>query len=78
MTSEHILGRHTAELNEQGTLILYGPGMRMALPYDEAYALLMWLYENHRETLYQLAHEEQEPWQSHATKEEGLGDDYAF
>ena len=59
MSSEHILGRHTAELDEQGTLTLYGPGTRMALPYDEAYALLTWLYENHRDALYSLAHEEQ-------------------
>lgn len=59
MSGEHILGRHTAELDEQGTLTLYGPGTRMALPYDEAYALLAWLYENHRDALYSLAHEEQ-------------------
>ena len=83
---ECILGKHTAELNEQGTLTLYGPGVRMTLPYDEAYALMMWLYEDHRETLYQLTHEEQEPEHHSDTRspgpiavpEEGQGDDYAF
>ena len=58
--SERILGRHTAELDEQGTLTLYGPGARMALPYDEAYALLTWLDENHRDTLFWLVQEDQE------------------
>jgi hypothetical protein len=58
--SERILGRHTAELDEQGTLTLYGPGTRMALPYDEAYALLTWLDENHRDTLFRLVQEDQE------------------
>lgn len=58
---ECILGRHTAELDEQGVLWLYGPGTRLALPYDEAYALLTWLDEHHRATLYQLTHEDQEP-----------------
>jgi hypothetical protein len=57
---EHILGRHTAELDEQGTLTLYGPEVRMALPYDEAYALLTWLDENHRDTLFTLVQEDQE------------------
>ncbi|GAC1614280.1 MAG: hypothetical protein NVS4B7_06260 [Ktedonobacteraceae bacterium] len=85
--SEHILGQHTAELDEQGTLILYGTDTRMALPYDEAYALLTWLYENHRNTLYQFVHEEQEPEQQDvdmkasgiiAVPEKGQGDDYAF
>jgi hypothetical protein len=85
--SERILGRHTAELDEQGTLTLYGPGTRMALPYDEAYALLIWLNENHRDTLYQLVHEDQraeEPLTNTSSEgiiavpEEGQGDDYAF
>ena len=85
--SECILGRHTAELDEQGTLTLYGPRTRVALPYDEAYALLNWLYENHRDTLYWLAHEDQradEPLTNTgpegviAVPEEGQGDDYAF
>jgi hypothetical protein len=58
--SEHILGRHTAELDEQGTLTLYGPEVHMALPYDEAYALLRWLDENHRDTLFTLVQEDQE------------------
>lgn len=58
--SECILGRHTAELDEQGMLTLYGPGARMALPYDEAYALLTWLDENHRHTLFRLVQEDQE------------------
>jgi len=85
--SERILGRHTAELDEQGTLTLYGPRSRVALPYDEAYALLIWLYENHRDTLYQLAHEDQGTAQHLsntgaegiiAVSEEGQGDAYAF
>jgi len=85
--SECILGRHTAELDEQGTLTLYGPGTRMSLPYDEAYALLSWLDENHRDTLYRLAREDQraeEPLTNTgsegaiAVPEEGQGDDYAF
>lgn len=82
--SECILGRHTAELDEQGTLTLYGPGTRMMLPYDEAYALLIWLDENHRDTLYWLAHEDQGAEQhlpntsSEAVPEEGQGDAYAF
>ena len=59
--SECILGRHTAELDEQGMLTLYGPGARMALPYDEAYALLTWLDENHRDTFFRLVQEDQEP-----------------
>lgn len=71
MTSECILGKHTVELNEQGTLILYGPDIRMALPYDEAYALLTWLYENHRQTLYELVHEELELEQNHADADPG-------
>ena len=85
--SECILGKHTAELDEQGTLTLYGSGTRMSLPYDEAYALLTWLYETHRDTLYQLTHEDQEPGR-HSTNtglpgaiavpEEGQGDDYSF
>ena len=58
--SERILGRHTAELDEQGTLTLYGPGARMALPYDEAYTLLTWLDKNHRDTLFWLVQEDQE------------------
>ncbi len=85
--SECILGKHSAELDEQGTLTLYGSGVRMALAYDEAYALLTWLYENHRDTLYRLTHEDQEPEQQStetnppgaiAVPEEGQGDDYAF
>ncbi|HEX6557023.1 MAG TPA: hypothetical protein VF026_29945 [Ktedonobacteraceae bacterium] len=85
--SECILGRHTAELDEQGTLTLYGPGLRMALPYDEAYALLTWLSENHRDTLYWLTHEDERSEQpltntntggAIAVPEEGQGDDYAF
>ncbi|HZU02753.1 MAG TPA: hypothetical protein VFA10_23995 [Ktedonobacteraceae bacterium] len=85
--SEHILGRHTAELNEQGTLTLYGPGTQLSLPYDEAYALLQWLDENHRDTLYRLTHEDQslqEPLRNSASEgvvpvpEEGQSDDYAF
>ncbi len=84
--SECMLGKHSAELDEQGTLTIYGPNVRLALPYDEAYALLNWLYENHRDTLYQLAHEE-EAEQQHtdqkvpgviAVPEEGQGDAYAF
>ncbi len=85
--SECILGKHSAELDEQGTLTLYGPQGRLALPYDEAYALLTWLSEKHQDTLYRLTHEVQEPEQqctetSHpgpiAVPEEGQGDDYAF
>src|SRR5436305_8746152 len=85
--SEHILGRHTVEMNEQGTLTLYSEDAHMSLPYDEAYALLVWLYENHRETLYQLAHEDQGTAQHLsntgaegviAVSEEGQGDAYAF
>ena len=85
--SECILGRHTAELDEQGTLTLYGPGLRVALPYDEAYTLLTWLYENHRDTLYWLNHEDERSEQpltntntggAIAVPEEGQGDDYAF
>jgi hypothetical protein len=85
--SERILGRHTAELNEQGTLTIYGPGTRVSLSYDEAYALLEWLYENHRDTLYWLAREDQGAEKPHsdagfegviAVPEEGQGDDYAF
>ena len=85
--SERILGRHTAELDEQGTLTLYGPRSRVALPYDEAYALLIWLYENHRDTLYWLTHEDERSEQpltntntggAIAVPEEGQGDDYAF
>ena len=84
--SECILGRHSAELDEQGTLTLYGSGTRMALAYDEAYALMTWLYENHRDTLYRLTHEDQLTGQQHtdpppgtiAVPEEGQGDDYAF
>ena len=85
--SECILGKHTAELDEQGTLTLYGPGTRMSLPYDEAYALLTWLYETHRGTLYQLTHEDQVSEQQDASvsspgaipvPEEGQGDDYGF
>src|SRR5258708_18101095 len=56
---EHILGRHTAELDEQGTLTLYGPELHMALPYDEAYALLRFLDENHRDTLFTLVQDDQ-------------------
>ena len=85
--SECILGRHTAELNEQGTLTLYGPRTHVALSYDEAYALLNWLDQNHRDTLYQLAHEDQraeEPARNSGSEgavpvpEAGQGDDYAF
>ncbi len=86
--SECILGRHSAELDEQGTLTLYGSGTRMALAYDEAYALMTWLYENHRDTLYRLTFEEQAPERPYtdtnppagtiAVPEEGQGDDYAF
>ena len=85
--SECILGRHTAELNEQGTLTLYGPRTQVALSYDEAYTLLKWLHENHRDTLYRLAHDDQrvhEPLSNSASEgvvpvpEEGQGDDYAF
>ncbi|MDQ6660529.1 MAG: hypothetical protein M3Z24_06145 [Chloroflexota bacterium] len=84
--SECMLGKHSAELDEQGTLTIYGPNVRLALPYDEAYALLNWLYENHRDTLYQLTHEEEAEQQDAdqkdagviAVPEEGQGDAYAF
>lgn len=57
--SERILGKHSVELDEQGTLILYGRGERIALAYNEAYELFTFLYE-HREALYQLVHEDTE------------------
>lgn len=57
--SECILGKHSAELDEQGMLTLYGPNTRMALPYDEAYKLMNWLYDN-RSTLYRLAQQDTE------------------
>ncbi len=87
MMSDCSLGRHSAELDEQGTLTLYGTEGRVALPYNEAYALLTWLSEKHRDTLYRLTHEDQEPEQQGtetspsgtiAVPEEGQGDDYAF
>jgi hypothetical protein len=55
--SERILGKHSAELDEQGRLILYGPGTRLTLPYDEAYQLLVFLYDQ-RDMLYQLVHDD--------------------
>jgi hypothetical protein len=55
--SERILGKHTAELDEQGTLTLYGPEGRMTLPYDEAYHLLAWLYSQ-QSTLNKLIQED--------------------
>lgn len=82
--SEYILGRHTVELDEQGRLTLYSEDSHMSLPYDEAYALLVWLCENHRETLYQLVHDDVEPGEENsspaaiAVPEKGQGDDYAF
>jgi hypothetical protein len=53
------LGSHTAELNKLGTLMLSEPGTRMVLPAEEAYKLLIWLYDNHRNTLYKLTHQHQ-------------------
>src|SRR6266702_6349180 len=55
--SEHILGKHTVELDEQGTLTLYGAGTQMALAYDEAYKLLIWLYRQ-RTTLSKFVQED--------------------
>ena len=55
------LGHHTVELNEQGTLVLYESDTRMTLSADEAYKLLVWLHDNHRATLHQLAHPTDEP-----------------
>jgi hypothetical protein len=55
------LGHHTVELNEQGTLVLHESETRMALSADEAYKLLVWLHDNHRATLHQLAHGTDEP-----------------
>ncbi|GAC1582239.1 MAG: hypothetical protein PVS3B3_10810 [Ktedonobacteraceae bacterium] len=81
------LGKHSAEMDEQGILTLYGAEGRMVLASDEAYALLSWLHENHRDTLYRLTHADQEPEQQRtktippgaiAVPEEGQGDDYAF
>lgn len=57
--SERILGKHTVELDQQGTLTLYGPEGRMALPYDEAYHLLTWLYSQ-QSTLNKLIQEDTE------------------
>ncbi len=53
------LGCHTAEINKLGTLVLSEPGTRMALSAEEAYKLLTWLYDNHRDTLYKLTHQSQ-------------------
>ncbi len=53
------LGDHTAELNKLGMLVLSEPGTSMTLSAEEAYKLLTWLYDNHRDTLYKLAHQSQ-------------------
>ena len=53
------LGYHTAELNKLGTLVLSDPGTRMVLSAEEAYKLLIWLYDNHRDTLYKLTQQSQ-------------------
>jgi hypothetical protein len=53
------LGNHTAEINKLGTLILSEPDMRMTLSAEEAYNLLTWLDNNHRDTLYKLTHRQQ-------------------
>ena len=55
------LGYHTAELNKLGTLMLSEPGTRMALSAEEAYKLLVWLHDNHLDTLYKLTHQHQDP-----------------
>ncbi len=81
------LGKHSAELDEQGTLTLYGAEGSIVLAYDEAYALLTWLHENHRNTLYRLTRADQKSEQQRtemsppgaiAVTEKGQGDDYAF
>ena len=53
------LGDHTAQLSKLGALMLSEAGMRMTLSAEETYTLLMWLYDNHRDTLYALTHPHQ-------------------
>jgi hypothetical protein len=55
------LGHHTVELDQQGTLVLYESSTRIALSAEEVSKLLVFLHDNHRETLRQLAQQADEP-----------------
>ena len=55
------LGHHTVELDQQGTLVLYESGTRIALSAEEVSKLRMLLHDNHPETLRQLAQQADEP-----------------
>ena len=55
------LGHHTVELDQQGTLVLYESGTRITLSADEVSQLLVFLHDNHRETLRQPAQQVDEP-----------------
>ena len=55
------LGHHTVELDQQGTLVLYESSTRIALSAEEVSQLLVFLQDNHREALNQLAEQADEP-----------------
>lgn len=55
------LGHHAVELDQQGTLVLYESGTRIALSAEEVSKLLMLLHDNRRETLRQLDQKADEP-----------------
>ena len=60
MSQSMNLGNHTAELDEQtGVLTLHGTGQSMRFSAHETYNLLVWLSDNHRDTLSTLAQSQQ-------------------
>ena len=68
MVTTNNLGQHRADFDEeQGSLTLYDDRSLMTLSPDETYQLLMWLSDNYRERLQQLA--EQKPEQGRQSKQ---------
>ncbi|HEX6481033.1 MAG TPA: hypothetical protein VF043_19500 [Ktedonobacteraceae bacterium] len=55
------LGHHAVELDQQGTLVLYESSIRIALSAEEVSKLLVFLHDNHPDTLHQLAQQADEP-----------------